>query len=408
MPMARRGIWRTAGRRTGPDVPGGSRPLFALGAVLWLSAACAGSSAAVRGEDGATPAHEENEARSSQPTHIAPMSAGGMFVKADVTAPGGESAPEPQKKKAAADGDSSASGFFIDRPLSESALHAPPVKSPAGEGTSPAASFPALLAALRARTSSDSPMPEEALSAWSTFLGEADEMLKIPPARSNSAALTALAAALEGTLELDEAHYRSMPPWLAVAVQARLLGIARKQEDKARILEAEAHAAARRRGNSRPGSGWQWPIRHPVITSDFGVREDPFTGKKRMHNGVDIRARTPERVEAMAPGTVTRSGENGGHGISVEVLHEGGFTSVYSHLSLALVLPGDQVSKGDAVGITGETGRCTGPHLHFEIWRGETPVNPVKFLKDEPAAFGCEEVTTKEGFWRTCGGGAVE
>ena len=246
-------------------------------------------------------------------------------------------------------------------------------------------------------------MPAEVVRAWSAFLGQVDETLKVPPAQSDPAALAQLAAALDGGLTLDGAHYRSAPPWLAVAVQARLLGIARKREDRAQALAASVQAA-RRQERAAPWDHWQWPIPHPVITSDFGVREDPFTGKKRMHNGVDIRARTPERAEAMAPGTVTRAGENGGHGISVEVLHEGGFTSVYSHLSLALVLPGDQVAKGDAVGITGGTGRCTGPHLHFEIWKGETPVDPVKFLKDEPE-FGCEEGTTAEGFWRSCGGG---
>jgi murein DD-endopeptidase MepM/ murein hydrolase activator NlpD len=98
-----------------------------------------------------------------------------------------------------------------------------------------------------------------------------------------------------------------------------------------------------------------------------------------------LKARTGQAVVAAAPGVVLRAGRSGGHGLLVEVLHAGGLRTCYSHLSAALVSPGIRVETGSALGLAGSTGRATGPHLHFEVWRGSEPVDPLAELPEPDA-----------------------
>lgn len=124
-------------------------------------------------------------------------------------------------------------------------------------------------------------------------------------------------------------------------------------------------------GNPSPGSG---------ITSRFGNRTDPFFGRLALHAGIDFRVSTGTEIRSTGAGTVTVAGRNGGYGNMVEIDHGDGLTTRYAHLSKVLVRVGERVEASDVVGLSGTTGRSTGPHLHYEVRRGGKAVDPMRFL----------------------------
>lgn len=124
------------------------------------------------------------------------------------------------------------------------------------------------------------------------------------------------------------------------------------------------------------------PISSLHITSNYGTRNDPFTGKPKKHRGIDFAGKIGTELMAVAPGRVISAGERVGYGLTVEIDHGLGFTTLYAHLSKATVARGDWVRPGTVVGLGGSSGRSTGPHLHYEIrYKGE-PFNPSKFVKE--------------------------
>ncbi len=126
------------------------------------------------------------------------------------------------------------------------------------------------------------------------------------------------------------------------------------------------------------------PVKHPVrnapISSAFGPRVDPFLKRLAMHTGTDFKAPYGARVFAAAPGTVSEVKWAGGYGKMIEIRHANGIRSRYAHLSRFQVKKGDHVVAGDTIGNVGSTGRSTGPHLHYEVRKGEKPVNPALFF----------------------------
>jgi murein DD-endopeptidase MepM/ murein hydrolase activator NlpD len=122
------------------------------------------------------------------------------------------------------------------------------------------------------------------------------------------------------------------------------------------------------------------PVEGPV-SSNYGWRKDPIDGQTRFHSGIDfdVPAHTP--VKSFMDGEVTYSGWEKGYGYLVEVTHPGGYTTRYGHNSKLNVKEGDSVSAGDVIALSGSTGRSTGPHLHFEVRKGEFSLNPEKFLE---------------------------
>ncbi|KCZ51848.1 peptidoglycan DD-metalloendopeptidase family protein [Hyphomonas pacifica] len=128
------------------------------------------------------------------------------------------------------------------------------------------------------------------------------------------------------------------------------------------------------------------PINRPVgvpyrLTSDYGVRVDPFTKRPGWHNGLDLAAYRNAPIVASGPGVVSYAGARSGYGRLVEIDHGHGFKSRYGHLRSITVKKGDIVNVGDLVGKMGTTGRSTGDHLHFEVWFNGKPYDPIKFLK---------------------------
>jgi murein DD-endopeptidase MepM/ murein hydrolase activator NlpD len=122
------------------------------------------------------------------------------------------------------------------------------------------------------------------------------------------------------------------------------------------------------------------PVRNYEINSPFGLRRLPGEAA-RNHAGIDIAAPQGTGVYVSAEGSVLRTGyEPAGYGRFVEIRHPNGMTTLYGHLSRLDVASGDAVEAGARIGLVGSTGRSTGPHLHFEVRRGERPVNPVKVV----------------------------
>ena len=122
------------------------------------------------------------------------------------------------------------------------------------------------------------------------------------------------------------------------------------------------------------------PVEKLDYSSNWGIRSDPFHGSARMHAGVDIRGPVGTPIYATADGYVGRAQRAGGYGNLVELEHGKGLQTRYGHLSKILVNPGDQVRRGQLIGLMGSTGRSTGSHLHYEVRMDGGAVNPVPFL----------------------------
>lgn len=156
-------------------------------------------------------------------------------------------------------------------------------------------------------------------------------------------------------------------------------------EERLAVLQAESDTIGgilRLRGagsGARPGA-LEPPIPFAAITSRFGPRTHPVLGTVRNHNGIDLRGSTGTPVRAAADGEVVIAGARGGYGNTVVVGHGGGMATLSAHLSQVLVRSGQTVKAGQVVGLVGSTGMSTGPHLHFEVRLGGTPVNPLNYL----------------------------
>ena len=138
------------------------------------------------------------------------------------------------------------------------------------------------------------------------------------------------------------------------------------------------------KANSAPNL---WPVEGQV-TGSFGERIDPFNGEGAFHSGVDISSAYGNRIVAPADGVVTFTDSMGGYGKAIVIDHGNGISTRYGHLSGYAVTAGQAVHRGDTIGYVGESGRSTGPHLHYEVRINDTPVNPYKYLRISVAHSG--------------------
>ena len=123
-----------------------------------------------------------------------------------------------------------------------------------------------------------------------------------------------------------------------------------------------------------------WPVKRGYISSSYGYRSDPFTGKKTFHKGVDIPSVKGAPIYALAAGVVTYAGSKKGFGKMVEIDHGKGYSTRYAHISELAVEAGDRVSQDQMIAKIGSTGRSTGPHLHLEMLKDGRRFNPRKRL----------------------------
>jgi len=141
----------------------------------------------------------------------------------------------------------------------------------------------------------------------------------------------------------------------------------------------DAASPWREKGYEDPATPSIWPVRG-IITAGFGQRLDPFTGEGALHTGVDIASPVGTPIRAAADGILFHAGQNAGYGNEVLIDHGYGFTTRYGHLSTLCVVVGQEVRRGQIIGTVGMTGKATGPHLHYEVLVGGTPVNPLQYM----------------------------
>jgi murein DD-endopeptidase MepM/ murein hydrolase activator NlpD len=123
------------------------------------------------------------------------------------------------------------------------------------------------------------------------------------------------------------------------------------------------------------------PLAKGWISSHYGWRTDPFTGRKSLHNGIDFAGKEGSNVLAVASGVVTWTGRESGYGNMVEISHGDGFVTRYAHNKQNLVAAGDLVRKGEPIALVGSTGRSTGAHVHYEVYKYGRPVDPSSYVR---------------------------
>ena len=123
------------------------------------------------------------------------------------------------------------------------------------------------------------------------------------------------------------------------------------------------------------------PITKGWMSSEYGMRVDPFHGNKRWHGGVDFAGRKGSDIIAVASGVVTWSGERSGYGLMVELNHSDGYITRYAHNEKNVADLGAIVKKGDVIAKMGSSGRSTGPHVHFEVFKNGRTVDPASYIR---------------------------
>lgn len=203
------------------------------------------------------------------------------------------------------------------------------------------------------------------------------------------AAIAEKEAVLKG-VESDRSHFEQVDDQL-VEDSARIQELLAAREAARRRRAATAAAAQSATTDDEPvttaapsaaytGGQLAWPAAGPVI-SGFGYRIHPIFGTRRLHTGVDIGAPYGAPVIAADTGVVAFAGEMSGYGNAIVVEHGGGLATTYNHLSSFSVGGGQGVARGEVIGAVGCTGYCTGPHLHFEVRVGGSPVDPMPYLQ---------------------------
>jgi murein DD-endopeptidase MepM/ murein hydrolase activator NlpD len=200
--------------------------------------------------------------------------------------------------------------------------------------------------------------------------------------------------ALPAPLRLTGVRRVAVPLALALALTGALAALALASGDSVRVVPlAETAPAPVELGltvtqppaqddATAAGPGGPPPVPAVARPSD-GVLTSPFGPRwGRRHGGIDLAAGPGSPVRAAAPGTVSAAGAEGAYGNVVRIQHAGGVETVYAHLSAAEVAVGATVSAGEQIGREGDTGRSTGPHLHFEVRQGDVAVDPLRWLAD--------------------------
>lgn len=179
---------------------------------------------------------------------------------------------------------------------------------------------------------------------------------------------------LDEDMPLDEKHNHLMREMHEQVDQTNFAASKQTQdfEELIKLLEKKKNILACTPSIKPTDDGW--------ITSRFGYRKSPFTGRKEFHSGLDISNKSGKKVIATANGKVSYTGRKHLIGNLLIIDHGYGKVTKYGHLKEILVKKGQKVKRGDNIGLVGNSGRSTGPHLHYEIQINGTPVNPLKYI----------------------------
>ena len=214
--------------------------------------------------------------------------------------------------------------------------------------------------------------PPNMVGEWRILLSDLKTGLRTRAVARERRLLLQIRITLEAELERSAQRYGSAPPDVLRDTK-RVFAKVREHLSKASEYEPAPVAE---------GADIVWPVTPQILTSPFGYRRDPILGGSsyRFHAGIDLGGRHGTSIVAAAGGEVIDAGWSGGHGRSIKVQHPGGLITIYSHLQRVLVREGDQVAQGQTIGLMGSSGRSTGPHLHFEVRRGNVPLDPLELL----------------------------
>ncbi len=188
-----------------------------------------------------------------------------------------------------------------------------------------------------------------------------------------------MAPALGGPLMTSQEDARELIP----ALEGELFALSTALDDREVQLDilSELIQGEQVKSDATPSGR---PILSGWLSSRYGTRIDPFSGKKAWHEGVDFAGKAGADIVAVASGVVSWSGERYGFGKMVEVAHGDGVITRYAHNQENLVKVGDMVRRGDVVARMGNSGRSTGPHVHFEVHKNGRPVDPASYLRRTP------------------------
>lgn len=199
-------------------------------------------------------------------------------------------------------------------------------------------------------------------------------------AQETKAQMDANMTELESQREAKVAQQQKIESQKNEANAAYAAMIEQEEELMAEYKKAAAQLATQ---STYVGGTFMWPLSaaNNVITCKYGYRTHPVTGKYKLHTGIDLRATTGTKVYAANGGTVTTSGYSSAWGNYIIINHGGGYTTLYAHLSRRNVSKGATVKQGDVIGLSGNTGYSTGPHLHFEINKNGSSYDPLTEFK---------------------------
>ena len=219
--------------------------------------------------------------------------------------------------------------------------------------------------------------------------------IRLAQLQAQSIRLNALGQRLVGVAKLDEGEFDfSQPPALggpeAEAESSReieppdfirsLDQLALELDDREQRLRAlESYFMNRNLEQTVLPAGR--PVRGGWVSSHFGVRTDPFTGRREVHRGLDFAGKEGTEIYSVAAGVVTWAGDRYGYGHMVEINHGNGYITRYAHNKENLVKAGDVVEKGQVIALLGSSGRSTGPHVHFEVLKNGRGVDPSKYIR---------------------------
>ena len=222
--------------------------------------------------------------------------------------------------------------------------------------------------------------------------------LRIGDLNANVIRLNALGSRLTGMAKLDDGEFDfASPPAVGGPVDedltiaegegqlpdllANIDVMAATLDNQEQQLAALEGLMLNRKLNERVSPSGR-PVKSGWISSYFGRRTDPINGKSATHRGLDFAGKYGNEVIAVGDGVVSWSGDRYGFGNMVEIKHGNGYVTRYGHNQANLVAVGDQVKQGQTIALMGSTGRSTGPHVHFEVWRNGQAVDPAKYIRN--------------------------
>ena len=232
----------------------------------------------------------------------------------------------------------------------------------------PLARFLATATKVRMGTAVGAPMPASQVKAWVELLDETDAFLHARRTQAWAGEAIRARLQLEAEFQSDAHVFGDVPREVSERAPRTLRALSR------------GITALTTRVRKVDPRGFAWPVAPLVVSSPYGARVHPIAGEYRFHAGIDLEAPLAHPVRAAEVGTVVFSAWNGAHGKQIELQHDAHWATRYSHLSTLLVRPGTVVKKGQVIGLAGDTGLATGPHVHFELREDGDALDPEMFL----------------------------